>query len=123
MIKKDDGFTFVEVLIASTILAIALIPLFSVLNINLRGVNSVKDMRIAANLARGELEKIKSLNCEEAELESVVYERTVNNTVWKIEREADSSTDPAEIRVNIYKKDAVRPSAALFTLKEDLTWP
>ncbi len=122
MRKKEDGFTLVEVLIASAILAIALIPLLSVLNINLRGMNNTKDMRIAANLARAEVEKVKSLNCREEEIESGVYEKTVNNVVWKIEREADSSTDPLEIWIKIYKKDEAKPVITLFTLKENLTW-
>ncbi|MCD6311402.1 MAG: prepilin-type N-terminal cleavage/methylation domain-containing protein [Elusimicrobia bacterium] len=122
MRKKEDGFTLVEVLIASAILAIALIPLLSVLNINLRGMNSTKDMRIAANLARGELERVKSLNCKEEETESETYEKTVNNVVWKIERSADSSTDPLGIWIKIYKKGETKPAFTLFTLKENLTW-
>jgi len=123
MSKKEEGFTLVEVLIASAILAIALIPMLSVLNINLKWMTHTKDMRVAANLARLEMEKVKSLNCKEDEIESAVYEKTVNKTVWKIEREADSSTDPVEIWINIYKKDATKPSVTLFTLKENLTWP
>jgi len=123
MNKYKEGITLVEVLIASVILAVALIPLLSVLNINLKGASHTKNLRVAINLAREEIEKVKSLSYKEEEIESVKYEKIINNVNWKIEREVVPTSDPLQIWVRVYREEEAKPVITLFTLKENLTWP
>jgi len=120
MSRKERGATLIEILLAMVILSIALLPLLSVLNINIIGTTQSKNMQVAINLARAEIEKVKNFE-DIYEVKSVEYEKVVNGVNWRVVREVISGSTPLQIWVKIYRNREKTPLITLFTLKENIS--
>lgn len=135
-IKKSSGFSFIEILIALAVIAIAFLPLMRMYSTALEQAKEAEELSVAQNLAREEMEKIKNLNFTEAQLESlgnIWYPSlespplTIGNGKWRTFRKIISGTSPLEVRIMVYNEmsrgsGAKNPAVELVTLIGDLEW-
>lgn len=64
-LKKNKGLTLIEIMLAITILLMAIIPLMKMLGDSLRGAQTFSDISIATQLAQDLMEEIKSRRWDE----------------------------------------------------------
>jgi prepilin-type N-terminal cleavage/methylation domain-containing protein len=69
--NRCRGFTFIEILIALTLLAIVAVPLLQMFAVAVEQVTYADDLRTALDLAREEVEKVKNLALTESQLKAL----------------------------------------------------
>ena len=130
--SNSKGFTFIEILITLTVIAILFVPTMQLFSNTLYATADSLDIITATNLAKSEMEKIINLNLSETRLKeigSAVYPSekepplTVNGVRWRVRKEAVEGTDPLEIRIRVFKdENPTKEIASLVTLVEDMMW-
>ncbi len=111
-IFNDWGYTLLEVLIATTILGVVVIPLVVLLGSLL--VNySTSDLLTATNLARAEMESTlhnRDFNNEEKQMK-------LNNISWKIEKRLLENEGLLSIKINVSRAKEEKLLASVYTEK------
>lgn len=136
--RRNKGFTFIELLIALAVIAISFLPLMQMYSVSLEQVGFTDDITTARYLAQGGMEKMNNLNFTKAQLKSMgdVWDPPLNEPAlivngkrWRVFRKLVKGSDPLEIHIQVYKdekistrKVAAEPFVELATLFEDLEW-
>ena len=136
--KRNKGFTFIELLITLTVLAISFLPLMRMYSAALEQLTYVDDLTAAKFLAQEGMEKLKNINLTMAQIKSIgsVWEPplgsapvTLNGKRWRALRKVVQSSDPLEVHIQVFKDEDMsrkgspaRPVIELVTLIEDLEW-
>ena len=110
-LKKNSGFTFVELLLTLFILSICFVPLMSMFSTALVEIAYIDDMKIALDLAREEIEKVKNLSLTEKQIKKMgnvasppVY---LNKKVWRAIRVVNQDVSPLQFSVYVYRADSL----------------
>lgn len=132
MTNSKRGFTFIEILLTLTVIAVLFVPLMELFSHSLFATTQSLDKITAASLAKSEMEKIINLNYTKAQLRDMGEQwipplegdpLMVNKSHWRLKREAIEGTDPIEVRVHAYQMpDMDKPVVSLVTLFEDMMW-
>ena len=107
------GFTFVEILIALTLLAVVVTPLLQMFAVSVEQVAYADDLRTALDLAREEVEKVKNLALTENQLKALGNAISppirLNQRVWYAVRVVDPVASPLEIQVYVFRERLTDP--------------
>lgn len=107
------GFTFVEILIALTLLAVVVTPLLQMFAVSVEQVAYADDLRTALDLAREEVEKVKNLALTENQLKqlgnAISPPIRLNQRVWYAVRVVDPVASPLEIQVYVFRERLTDP--------------
>lgn len=126
--RWSRGFTLLEILVAITVLAILLLPLFSVLTGGLRKEASLNEVQTALKIAQDAMERVLDTQVKKADIRDEEAQVLVGGTTYRVVRDAVDGresdepalgTDPLEVWVRVYKGQEAAPLAELVTLKED----
>ena len=130
MTKK--GFTFIEILIALTVIAVLFVPVMQLFAHSIYATGTSLNLITATNLAKSEMEKMINMNLTKSQLRALgeviappIGEPPVeiNGTKWRAKREVIEGSDPLEVRVHVYEdRQMDKPLVTLVTLVEDLMW-
>ena len=130
--RKKQGFTYIEILIALTVMAVLFIPMMQLFSYSLYSATVSGDMITAVNLSRLEMEKVKNLNLSKLQLKKQGDVWTpkleeppleINKAKWRILRHLKPDSDPLEVTVEAYVADNLnKPIVSLTTLIEDVIW-
>lgn len=130
--RHSAGFTFIEILITISVVAILFVPVMQLFSHSLFATDENLELITATNLAKSEMERTINLNLTKEQLKLTgsqlfppanqqPYE--VNGRQWRVKREIVEGTDPLEVRVHVYKEENLQKSVlSLVTLIEDLMW-
>jgi prepilin-type N-terminal cleavage/methylation domain-containing protein len=128
--KQKKGFTFIEILIAMTLIAIIFIPLMRMFTVSMENAYSSKVMTTAVSIGRLYMEMVKNLNLPEERLKQLpspdlfppkgqpAFE--INNTYWRVKRVIDKDSDPVKVDIFVYEEGEEEPVFTLSTLYEDI---
>lgn len=130
IIKKNiKGFTFIELMLAVTLMGLSFFPIMHLFASALDTINTTSEMSTALNLAREGMEMVRNLNLPTKRLEDIgsyVYPKSseppifLNNNEWRIHTIIHKGTSPLEVEIKIYKNNDSLPNLELVTLFEDL---
>ena len=132
MKQLDDGFTFIEILMTLTVIALLFVPVMQLFSNSLYATGENLDRITAMNLAQSEMERTINLNMTKAQLKKIgtqifppldqqPYE--INKGAWRVEREIVEESDPLEVRVKVFKDgQPEKTPVILVTLIEDFMW-
>ena len=134
---KKKAFTFIEVLITLSLIAICFLPLMRMFSVALEQTGVIDDLTTARYLAQEGMEKMNNLNFTKTQLKSLgdVWDppldeppQDINEKKWRVLRKLIKGTDPLEIHIQVFKEDELvtvvdpSPVVELVTLLEDLEW-
>jgi prepilin-type N-terminal cleavage/methylation domain-containing protein len=138
MMFRKKALTFIEILIALAILAIAFLPLMNMFSLGLEEGMRTGDVDTARYLAQTGMETMKNLAFTKTQLKNLgdVWEPAlaqpplaINGRSWRIYRCVKKNTDPLEIHIQVYeapkekgKAPTAKPLVDLVTLVEDFEW-
>ena len=132
MCSDRRGFTFIEILITISVVAVLFVPVMQLFSHSLFATDDNLELITATNLAKSEMERTINLNLTKEQLKLVGTQTfppanqkpyDVNGTFWRVKREIVENTDPLEVRVFVYKESEPGKSVvSLVTLIEDLMW-
>lgn len=112
-LSSSRGFTFIEILIALTLLAVVAVPLLQMFAVAVEQVTYADDLRTALDLAREEVEKVKNLALTESQLKALGNAISplirLNQRVWYAVRVVDSAASPLEIQVYVFRERLTDP--------------
>lgn len=119
--SQEAGFTFVEVLLTLLILAITAVPLLRLYATAVEQTGVVGELRMALDLAREEVEKVKNLALTEDQIKAignvVSPPMVLNRTLWYTVRVVDTETKPLRVSVYVFRdRLAGRPVVSLVTV-------
>jgi len=127
-----NAFTYVELLIALTLIGIIFLPTMQLFSQSLYSVGLSRDLITATNLATWHMEKMKNLTITKMQFLQMgdqVYppENTkpfqLNGTSWRIHTNVIEESNPLEISVAVYREgEGEKPLITLVTLIEDALW-
>ena len=130
--NNQKGFTFIEILMTLTVIALLFVPVMQLFTNSLYSTNVNLDMITAMNLAQSEMERTLNLNLTKVQLQEVGTQiippetqkaLELNHSFWRVKREIVPDTDPLEVRVLVYRDGEPDKSlVTLVTLVEDLMW-
>lgn len=132
--KRNNAFTFIELLISLSVIAVAFLPLMQMFATGLEQVYSCSDLDTARYLAQEQMERLKNYNLTKAQIKEIgdIWEPAlhlpaleINGRKWRILRKLDKNSDPLEVRVQVFLEPVTadkRPFLELTTLIEDLEW-
>jgi len=130
--KNRNGFTYIEILITLSVLAILFVPVMQLFSTSLNATQESEDRITATNLARWQMERIRNLNLTEAQMVTKgdeVYPPEgeppflLNKTYWRIHTEMVEASDPLEVRVHVFREsEPQKMMITLVTLVEDMSW-
>ena len=127
-----DGFTFIEILMTLTVIALLFVPVMQLFSNSLYATGENLDRITAMNLAQSEMERTINLNMTKEQIKEIGPQvfpplgeppYMLNKTQWRVQREVIEESDPLEVRVTVFKDG--KPDKAyitLVTLIEDLMW-
>ncbi len=120
----NKGFTYIEMLIAITIVATLFFPVMRLFSTNVLVVTASGDLVTALNIAREEMEKVKNLGFSEERVRQIgntSFTCTMNGVDWQLSRVVCGGSDPVEVRVKVCRRTELhKPLVELSTLIEDL---
>ncbi len=134
--NKNRGFTFIELLITLTVLAISFLPLMNMYTVMIDQSVFTSDLTSARYLAQEEMEKIKNRNLTVQQLKEMgdrwhppLNEKALvlNKERWRVLRTIEP-TEPLTVKVQVFKeaerisRKEPKPVASLITLIEDFHW-
>jgi prepilin-type N-terminal cleavage/methylation domain-containing protein len=131
-VTNHSGFTFIEILITLTVIALLFVPVMQLFSNSLYSTGENLDRITAMNLAQSEMEKTINLNMTKAQLlkdgtkvfpplDGPPY--AINKGFWRVQREVVEASDPVEVRVKVFKDGFPdKVLVTLTTLVEDLMW-
>jgi len=119
--SQEAGFTFVEVLLTLLILAITTVPLLRLYATAVEQAGVVGEFRVALDLAREEVEKVKNLALTEDQIKAignvVSPPIVLNRTLWYTVRVVDAEATPLRLSVYVFRDQlAGRPVVSLVTV-------
>ena len=127
-----NGFTFIEILITISVIAVLFVPIMQLFSHALVATNENFDFITATNLAKSEMEKVINLNMTKEQLKTLGDQvipplnqkpLEVNRTLWRVKRELIPDSDPLEVRIQVYKEgEPGKYVVTLVTLVEDMMW-
>lgn len=129
---KKRGFTFIELLISLSIIAISFLPLMQMFSTGLELGYHNSELDTARYLGKEEMEKLKNLALTEAQIKDLgdIWYPSLdepalkfNERSWRILRKVDKNSDPLEARILVYQEPLSsnpKPLLELVTLIEDL---
>lgn len=110
--KNKQGFTFVEIVLTLLILSICFLPLMQMFTAAISQIAYIDDMRVALDLAREEVEKVKNLAFTEDQIKEMgnVSSRPIylNNKAWRTIRVVNQNVSPLEFTVYVYRADSMQ---------------
>lgn len=125
------GFTFVELLITLSLLAILFIPMMQSFSSAMEATNASRDLITAVSLARWEMERVRNLGvsterlkrsgntmwppAEEPPLE-------LNGRAWRISRVVTVESEPLEVAVEVRRDGEAQALTKLVVLLTDTFW-
>jgi len=127
----ERAFTYIELLITLTIIAVLFVPVMQLFSYSLQASNASQDLMTATSLSRWEMERIKNLNVTKEQLRKMgdaMYPPAdkepleLNEMKWRIKRQIMQGTDPLEVRVHVYPDKQDEPVVTLVTLIENMFW-
>ena len=128
--QNSKGFTFVEILIAMTLIAIIFIPLMQMFTTAMENITYAKVMTTAVSIGRAHMERVKNLNLPEDRLRKLSSPHffppidqpamEINKTYWRVKRVIDKNSDPVKVDIFVYEEDESEPVYTLSTLFEDI---
>ena len=110
-LRAGAGFTYIELLITLTVMAVLFVPVMQLFSHSLMASSTSQDLMTATNLARWGMERIKNLNATKkqlSEIGDVMYPPAdkepleLNGMKWRIKRKIKKGSDPLEVRVHVY---------------------
>src|SRR5262245_11150708 len=132
MFSDQKGFTFIEILMTLTVIALLFVPVMQLFSNSLYSTGENLDRITAMNLAQSEMERTINLNMSKEQLKKVgnqifppMEEKpyAINRGLWRVQREVIEDSDPLEVRVKVFKEGQPdRVMITLVTLVEDLMW-
>ncbi|HLD56311.1 MAG TPA: prepilin-type N-terminal cleavage/methylation domain-containing protein [Candidatus Omnitrophota bacterium] len=130
MRASKAGFTYIEMLVVVTLLALCFVPLLQMFAQSLDEVSQYNDLGTAIQLGREGMEAVKNLRLTEEQIESQETVWTppekdkpyeINGKQWRIKRTVVSNTNPLEVHVEVFQEQNLNRSVIeLATLLEDL---
>lgn len=136
--RQRKGFTFIEVLVTLSVIAISFLPMLRMFAVSIEQMNYTDDGITARYLSQEGMEKIKNLNFTENQLQELgdVWDPPlqeaayiINGHPWRILRKIKHNSTPLEIHIQVYKEYGPRsvgteqtPIVELVTLYQDLEW-
>ena len=130
--NKQRGFTFIEILMTLTVIALLFVPVMQLFTNSLYSTNMNLDAITAMNLAQSEMERTINLNLTKAQLQQIGTLVTppedqkpleLNHSFWRVKREIVPDSDPLEVRILVYRDgEPDKNMVTLVTLVEDLMW-
>lgn len=131
-VDEERGFTFIEILMAMSIIAILFVPVMQLFSNSLFSTTVSLQTITAMNMAQSEMERVINLNLTKAQLKKignvVIPPETekpleMNHEFWRVRREIVADSDPLEVRLMVYRDtDPGKILVTLTTLVEDLMW-
>jgi len=130
----NHGFTFIELLISLSVIAIAFVPLMQMFSTGLEQVYYTSELNTSRYLAQEGMEKLKNLNFTKAQIKELgeVWEPALdksplilNERKWRILHRVNKNSDPLEVRILVFQEPITpnsKPALELVTLIEDLEW-
>ena len=126
------GFTYVEILVTLTIIAILFVPMMQLFSQAMEATTGSRDLITAVSLARWEMERVRNLGSRMARVKAVGDATwppleeppfSLNGETWRIDRHLKPDSEPLEITVEV-RRDGVgqRPIVRLVTLMTDTAW-
>ncbi|MFH1397976.1 MAG: prepilin-type N-terminal cleavage/methylation domain-containing protein [Candidatus Omnitrophota bacterium] len=128
------GFTFIELLISLSVIAIAFVPLMQMFTNAIEQTYNIAELNTARYLGKEGMEKLKNLNFTKAQIKDLgdVWEPPLdkpaleyNERKWRILRKVDKNSNPLEVRILVFQDPIIvesKPILELVTLIEDLEW-
>ncbi len=130
--NSELGFTFIEILMTLTVIALLFVPIMQLFSNSLYSTNDNLEMITAMNLAQSEMERVINLNYTKAQLAKLGTQiipaedkppLELNKALWRVKRETIEDSDPLEVHVSVYKEgEPDKVMVQLVTLIEDLMW-
>ena len=129
-----NAFTFIELLISLSVIAIAFVPLMQMFSTALEQVYYVSELNTSRYLAQEGMERLRNLNFTKAQIKELgeVWEPAkdlpaleFNERKWRILRRVNKNSDPLEVRLLVFQEPispTSKPVLELVTLIEDLEW-
>lgn len=126
------GFTFVEILMTLTVIALLFVPVMQLFSNSLYSTGENLDRITAMNLAQSEMERTINLNMTKAQIKKIgtqifppldkpAFE--INHGKWRVQREVEEDSDPLQIRVKVFRDgQPEKVLITLVTLIEDMMW-
>ena len=128
-LKKHNGFTFIEIIVAMTLIAVVFIPLMEMFTVAIENITLAKVMTTAINIGRQHMEMVKNLNLPEDRLRKLPKEQffpplnkppmEINDTYWRVKRIIHQKSDPVKVDIYVYEEGEAEPLFTLTTLFED----
>ena len=115
--KRKTGFTFIELLMALSLLSICFLPLMQMFSVSLKEMSLTDEVTTARYLAQEEMEKVKNLNLTVQQLKNYGSgwqpplespPLVLNGKSFRVLREVAENSDPLEIYVRVYKEEDVQ---------------
>ena len=104
---RRAGFTFVEILITLLILGIAVVPLMQLYATAVEQVGQIDTMRVALDLAREEVERVKNVAMTEEQLKRIGTVThpplRLDRALWYVVRVVDETASPLGVQVFVYR--------------------
>lgn len=130
--KLRTGFTYVEILVTLTLLAILIVPMMQLFSQAMEATTLSRDLITAASLARWEMERTRNLGISTERLKTVGDLTwpppedppfALNGGAWRITRTLKPDSDPLEVTVEVRRDGETGPAMAqLVTLITDPVW-
>ena len=130
--RLKKAFTYIELLIALTLIGIIFLPTMQLFSHSLYSVTLSRDLITATNLAKWHMEKLKNLTITKIqflEMGDQVYPLKksepfeLNGTSWRIYTDIIEDTNPLEINVRVARDgEEEAPLITLVTVIEDSLW-
>ena len=126
---KKQGFTFIDLLIAISLMSITFFPLMTLYSFALEQVAMTNDSLTAVNLAREGMEMVKNLNLPAERLEKygvIWYPEKkdppleINKALWRIKTTYHKGSRPLRVDVEVLKDSSEDTFMKVSTLFEDL---
>ena len=110
---RKAGFTFIEVLLTLVILSVAVTPLMQMFSTIVEEVGYTDDLRVALDLGREEVEKLKNLALTEQQIKDlgniVSPPIQLNRVTWYTVRVVNPFASPLELQVFVYRDGFLGP--------------
>lgn len=148
---RRTGFTFIELLVTLSIIAISFVPLLNMYAVALQAVDHTDDLTAARYLAQETMERMKNGIATKAQLKRLGTDvwsppldappRVLNGKHWRTRRTFPLHKDPIEVHVQVFRAESLRasgegpakgdapggarelvPVVELVTLFEDFDW-
>ena len=130
--SSESGFTFIEILITLTVIALLFVPVMQLFSNSVYSTSQNLERITAMNLVQSEMERTINLNLTKEQIKKIGTQifppldqppYLINKMHWRVQREIMEDTDPLEVRIKVFKDgEAERPMIILVTLIEDMMW-